>query len=293
MDEETKSKMREPLYVLQMDSQEDAVKRINELRSHYPYGVWEAHATGQFISQSAIMICPEGARVFMTQEELDKSEPYEKPTNHTICSPTVCRFMNEEYVDAFMNDGILMISTFNRCKLLEDSVRKDGNEGWGTISAVAGSMTIKTTLKVGNPFMLCTSLSNKYGDSKCYLEIFRLPELVNAIGEQLYKQGYWVIDIFEGPCVYTDRQVFGTLRNTNIKEVMGENLKSVEDIFEAIGQVQGDLGPEKLYFQKPSIKSEETEYRAVWTVHPEPQVDSVVVKIENPEQYARKVVVGE
>ncbi len=81
------------------------------------------------------------------------------PTNIIYNVPIVYRFMDEQYVDDFWKNGVLKLTTFSKCKELEDKNRKDDKEGQSELFGYDNQYTLKIGFGVGSDaIMLCTSL---------------------------------------------------------------------------------------------------------------------------------------
>jgi hypothetical protein len=74
--------------------------------------------------------------------------------------PRVYRYMNQEYVDRFFEDGALRISSFSRFMNYPDEVRGDRSEGGGSVVGKGdNNFTLHLFTRVGqNGYMLCASL---------------------------------------------------------------------------------------------------------------------------------------
>ena len=142
---------------------------------------------------------------FIKKEEC---QIWKTPTNVMYNTPVVYRFIDEQYVNDFWKKGILKLTTFSKCKELEDKNRKDDKEGQSELYGYDGSYTLQIGYGVGcNAIMLCTSLCSYYKNSdnkvyKKYIEIFDVNGLLFAIAEQLMEKGYSINEILFGPCFY-------------------------------------------------------------------------------------------
>ena len=59
--------------------------------------------------------------------------------------------------------------------------------------------------------------------------------------------------------------------------------------FDQLIKVQNQIAGPKMVFQKPLEKAIESEYRMVWRVIPKPQNETLLIQIDNPKRFARKV----
>lgn len=287
----------EKLYSLSFVSLEDAKKRMNELNA-IRNDSCSMMQEGEWHIKNVRLIFPQSSLEYLTETERSKVKPFTFPTQFVSPIPILCRFMEEQYIDQFLKEGKLRLSTFVKCKSLEDSIRKDDCEGRSLICGTEGKYSCQMDVGVGSDaFLLCTSLKDSYTDSTgnkcdCYLEIFDIQGLAIQIAQYLSKNGYNVSQVLFGSCTYTENKQFsGTLPQNTLSEIIGETDKSsgldFDKIFNMPGQVR-DITQQ--FFQKPIEKSIENEYRVLWLVEPKPKEDYIDVVINDPENYARKII---
>lgn len=287
----------EKLYSLSFASLDDAQKRMDELNA-IRKGSCSMMQEGEWQIKNARLIFPQRSLEYLTETERSKVEPFTFPTQFVSPIPVLCRFMGEQYIDQFLEEGKLRLTTFEKCKTLEDDIRRDNREGRSLICGTEGKFSCKMDFGVGsNAFLLCTSLKDSYTDSNnnrcdCYLEIFNLPGLAEQIAQYLSKNGYNVLQVLFGPCTYTEnKQITGTLTNNNLSEIISETDKTLSLDYNKIFDMQRQVcDTMQLFFQKPIKKYKENEYRVVWLVDPNPKKDYVDVVIDNPKNYARKII---
>ena len=127
------------------------------------------------------------------------------------------RFIEEQYIDKFLEKGILQISTFKHCKRLEDPIRKDRKEGQSVIVGVRGAIKMETQMMTGdNAFILCCSLASEYKNdhgviNKVALEIANLERFVDECTKAITAKGYQVLNVQIGPCFYSEKEIHGEL----------------------------------------------------------------------------------
>jgi hypothetical protein len=79
---------------------------------------------------------------------VEKTHPQKSPPginvqfgrNWTMLRPTLYRFLESKYVDAFFQEGSLRLSSFERFAQHPDEQRKDAGEGWGVRVGQGSSM---------------------------------------------------------------------------------------------------------------------------------------------------------
>lgn len=189
-----------------------------------------------------------------------------------FCVPFLYRFLPDEFIDDFVC-GKIRLSTFNRCKRLENENRADGREG--TVEFFYGDRKVASAAVGKNGYLLCASLtpfaSGSVPNGRCII-IREAQEFVNSITAALRKKGVKVSAVVQGPCVYTDHRV----ALSEDPEHSPEELKALLDDF-------GD----RVYMLKDALPHfmVEHEYRIIWLTDGAIEVDSVDIQIEHPEQY--------
>ena len=147
-------------------------------------------------------------------------------------SPMVYRFLDEKDIDDFFKDGNLMLSTYERCRKLEDEKRRDEQEGKNTVVKTEGKFKIVQKAGIGyNPLLLCTSLyqidiTGETTSSKFCLEIRDPPKFAEAVAQELAKLGHYVIDTYIGPCYYSDKVIEGSDESSAIESFLKESERS-------------------------------------------------------------------
>lgn len=287
----------EKTYILPYESEQEAVGKLNQLQNNYPSLLYNIEVIVEPHPVEYNLIVPLGALKYLTPEEQSLAEPYFAPIQYNVYSPILYRFFSkEEYIDNYVEKGELMLSTFARCKKLEDATRCDGKEGMSTLIGEEEEYRVEMSMGVGdNAFMLCTTLSNSYKDGSGivadrYLEIFDIQGLIQAITKQLVDDGYDVHQVLCGPCTYSNKTLEGRL-DGDVKKML--DLMETTHTFnpEYMIAMQSKIGGPHMYFQKPIEKAVECEYRILWLVENLHGSETKKVTIPEPKKYARKVVV--
>lgn len=77
-----------------------------------------------------------------------------------VLPKAIYRYMNQEYVDQFFEQGTLLLTTYKRCREHEDAVRRDNQEGSYTFHFQGTNNSLFLRRRAGdNSYMLCASLS--------------------------------------------------------------------------------------------------------------------------------------
>lgn len=276
---------------LTFSDQQSAADALNAMQYAYRSRLYEWHAHGQCTPSEFIVIFPEGAKSLLSEELQHQAKECIYPTQGAYFHPVVYRFIEDCYINDFLTTGTLQISTFKHCRQLEDTTRQDTKEGQSMIIGEYGGMHMETQMMMGDDvFLLCTSLASKYRDAdgivnETALEIYDLGGFVDACTKAIIDKGYHVLNVLIGPCFYSAKQIYGDLLEGETSKMQKGGDLTLEDIFAIPQRIAGP----KMFFQKPLEKAIESEYRMVWVVYPEPKDDTILIQIENPTKYARKV----
>ena len=209
----------------------------------------------------------------------------------TTVQPRLVRFIPQQYVDALFEKGEIMLSSFNKCKELEDTNRKDELEGQATVKISSGtsSMIIESGIG-GNPLLLCSSFFQanpeevNYGGKYDAGFIIIDPNLlIVKIIEGLNKNGINVRRVIFGPCHYSDR-VIERHENDLPDFVTGPSTMDFERLF----QYQTQMCGLDIYFEKEIIFEKEKEWRFVFIIDKSTEINSIVFTIDHPEECCLK-----
>lgn len=213
------------------------------------------------------------------------------------CVPVLYRFMEEQHIDEFLNDGKLMISTIRRCRALENPDRADGHEA--EYNYVFGDESGEYSLEArvaDNAFVLCTSLTpcakHKHEHLFC-LELHNVELLVDEINSQLRGAGYDVCEVMAGPCNYAERgreidlKRAGVLFHDLIMQRDEVGQLRVDSL--KVDKVLGVLGRGAFYTTKDYRFIAEHEYRILWLCQSDVPIDPVFVTISDPCRFGCKI----
>jgi len=133
-------------------------------------------------------------------------------TDWNICTPTLFRFMDRKYVDAFFDDGSLRLSSFSQFHKHEDEQRLDKFEGRTMFvhrTNQGGGQTIEAWATHGtNAYILSTSMRYsaelmKAFNSDSYIRINDSTNFGIVISRQIPS----LLAAFEGPCLYQSMKI--------------------------------------------------------------------------------------
>lgn len=209
--------------------------------------------------------------------------------------PMLYRHIDKQFIEEFCNSGKLMLTSYKRCKKLEDPIRRDAEEGETTLETKEEGHTFQIDCGFGgNCIMLCLSLSKEYTSSKgekseCCIEIQNVYDFTNLITDQLLQNGIKVKSVLKGPCCYNDRNIQRQINTTAIKKMKEQMSKEKTFDFDSMFDIAGAIGQNDVYFSKPVEKSVENEYRIVWILDEEPKEENYFVYIPAAIQFCRRV----
>jgi hypothetical protein len=190
--------------------------------------------------------------------------------NWQIKLPRVVRYIEEQFVDEFLSDGVLQLSSFRRCAKHEDKERCDQHEGWQTLGITSGDNMQKLTgitMPYPNVYMLCTSLilsesqRDIYGCNSGF--IIKKPfEFSIAVGESLPA----CINCVQGSCFYQARRE----NLEHIDEPLVTDLPKSEIESDALaGKFEEYIRKAdnlNSLFCKPLSFQHQQEYRFIWAI---------------------------
>lgn len=268
---------------------EEVERKINELRTKYPhkFTVMEMTATVGYA-----IIIPQTLIPLLSAEEKDRLIPFQTPFTLRTYNPVVYRFMDEVYIDRFFENGEFLLTTYSQCKKLEDENRKDSTEGEYIFVGTHDEITAELHGGAANVLMCCTSLSNNnvapngetYG---ACLKITDVAGFHKALTDQLIRDGFQIMDTIQGPCTYAEK----IFQNKIGKEVVDFflNLPSAFD-FSILTEQMYNIGGDHMFFTKSLAFQHECEYRFVWMINSQEELDRQIIHVPQACQYCEKIV---
>ena len=184
-----------------------------------------------------------------------------------VVMPTVYRFMDPEYVQAFKDDGSLRLSSFAKFSKHSDEQRQDAGEGSGITTQTDGDMTMFSVTNFGSDaYALCGSISDAQSVSDVFgttatLVITDTVQFAGAVARALPG----CLGGIQGMCTYQDGKLF------HKKTPPGEIKKKFEDSklpeggidMNFITQTASATAIEQL-FTKNIKYAHQLEYRWMW-----------------------------
>jgi hypothetical protein len=133
-------------------------------------------------------------------------------TDWNICTPTLFRFLESEFVDSFFKDGSLRLSSFANFKKHKDEQRLDVKEGKTMFvhrTNQGGGQTITAWATHGvNAYVLCAAMRYdkelmKSFNCDSYIRINNSTQFGMAVARHIPG----VIAAFEGHCLYQEMKI--------------------------------------------------------------------------------------
>ena len=184
-----------------------------------------------------------------------------------VCTPTLFRFLEKQFVDQFFQEGTLRLSTFDRFKKHKDEQRLDKQEG--RISFVhrtsqRGGQTIEAFAEEGqSAYVLCASMrfEKELMDTFGCDSYIRINDTTN-FGMVISKHIPGFTAGFEGLCLYQDTKIIekdlGYIELDSFKSQTGPMYSNK---LQAFIRQQMSYYP---YFLKDKSYSHQLEYRLIW-----------------------------
>ncbi len=275
-------------------SKQEAEELIKKLVSLYPSNAYDIKIQGHFEPDMFSAIIPKGALKYLDEEKITNTVELKPNIQVDSFSPRLFRFMDENYIDEFLEIGTLFISSYKRCHNLENQNRKDKSEGKVSVVGTDGKNTLEIVIGVpDNSFLLCTSLSenNVFPNGEVYsacLEIVNLDGFIESITDALIKNGYQVDRLLYGACNYGQRLIINQKTNMDFQEIIPDKTNKTID-FERIFRAQNAIAGESMYFRKGLEKAYEHEYRIIWNIN-NCKEDHITIKVPEAIKYCQKKV---
>jgi hypothetical protein len=184
---------------------------------------------------------------------------------------TVYRYLEQEYVDLFLNEGKLRISSFSQFAKHPDEQRRDDKEGWGIVNHTNSvvndgkGMTMMAVFGMGgDSYVLCGStLYNAEARRRFGETGFIIRDSISfAHAVSAYIPGFRFG--YEGPCTYVDSRLVerdaGNFTIDDLKVSPDSNDIAMDKVMATVAKTAGD----DLLFQKPERYAHELEYRLLW-----------------------------
>ena len=201
--------------------------------------------------------------------------------------PEIYRFMDEKFIDEFLQEGKLRLTSLKKMQTLENP-RVDTHEGCFSQEIENCKMSVRIALQsnpIESAYILCSSLSPYASNPQRFpycLKITNIEAFVNAVACSFEGCGYSVESIMNGPCNYAGRiEQFSVPQDEKDRQKIAKHVDKILKIPRGYA-----------LFQKSHDYMDEHEYRIVWSVKNDRIQDYVyLVNIENAGFCAEKIKV--
>ena len=265
---------------------QDSIARIKELE------LLISQCSIRFINaipQEISVVFPTSEISKLSEAEQENARKYvDNTVDINLISPRLIRFIPKEFVDALFEKGELLLSSYNRCKILENETRKDEMEGRATIKVNSGNLTATIESGIsGNPLLLCCSFFQSDPEDvniDAYDAGFIItnPEMfIIKILQGLSNKGIKVYRVLFGPCSYSDRVI--KRYDTDLPNfVTGPDTLDYERLF----QYQSKMCGMDIFFEKEKRFMSEKEWRFVFVKEEKTDTENngIIITINHPEE---------
>ncbi len=227
-----------------------------------------------------------------------------------IMLPPIFRFMASTYVEEFMNEGKIRLSSFNRFSSYTDEQRGDNSEGWSiVVNLAANDETLIGAVRMGSDaYVLCgttnltTELRKNFDDCDGCIVIDNPLGFADAISNRI---PFFRLGLF-GQAIYRDTRTLQLRRyDPTIKELFekhGLEYNQVDDddatVEKKYNAMPDELktaifnnlqNPESLFLKRSKFSSQ-SEYRLFW--HSTRPIDEYIdIVVPEAVQFCRRVIV--
>ncbi len=210
--------------------------------------------------------------------------------------PVLYREIGVAHIDDFFEKGELLVSTFNRCRKLENDNRRDNLELSNIVELYEESnrrMEFRAQME-DDILLLCTSLQPIKGDKKGIIKINDVDGFFSAVSEALSSRTDCLItEAISGACVYNDKRIsihtdslatriqlilHGKITNVNLMDCLLELAETMRL------QAENDI-----IMNKPTRFTSENEYRFVWKLQKPIEGDYLIVNVPEIKRFCERV----
>lgn len=178
------------------------------------------------------------------------------------------REIGYEYIDDFFKNGDILLSTFSRCKTLENEQRRDKYEIQNVIEIIEGSLRVETQIAFNvDSLLLCTSSIFPNGKNPSdFIKIVDVAGFTSAFAKKLVQANINLVEVLQGFCVYNDKKL-SYISNDNFIHDLIKKSKKNKYPFSTIGNYILAKLEDDIYMNKPTYFDHENEYRFVFKLY--------------------------
>lgn len=204
-----------------------------------------------------------------------------------VWPPRVFRYLEQEFVDAFFESGLLRLKSFSKFGEHPDELRGDPNEGKATFQAEGEPGFMQASYRVGRRsyVMSMSLLENEPSLREFYDGCFRIDDTVSFAVSVARALPYFGGGL-EGPCIYSEKRFFErTGGGFSVQEFDGlaEEEKKVKG-----REIAQRLRSDVAFFLKERRHAHQAEYRLMW--HSTRDVDDFIdIECSEAREFCTKI----
>lgn len=205
----------------------------------------------------------------------------------TVFVPTLYRYMEDQYVDAFLKEGRLRLSSFKAFRRHKDEQRGDPDEGQTLLlmNDVESDRSFGVvSLSGDNAYVLSMSTLGQLGGfGNASFEIFDPVNFCAQVASEIVGMGPMML----GQCIYVDNRILRTGGTPPSVDDLKDDSDSTKISLEKIMAQQRAMSGPKEYFLKERRYEEQSEYRMLWATD-RPSAEFLDIVLPQRLRYCRK-----
>lgn len=184
-----------------------------------------------------------------------------------VVIPSVIRYLEDKYVNAFFERGSLRLSSFRRFRQHTDEQRGDAGEGSITMEVVnPESRHAVVAFNWQEAYVLCGSTIQSAEVMKSFEGAESGIKIKNPVGfaDAVSRHIPGFVGGFQGACIYTDDRVVRRANVIDIKFPPPDDEAGAEKWSEEYERYLAAQNSNESFLLKPMRYSHQAEYRLVW-----------------------------
>ena len=185
------------------------------------------------------------------------------PQPWNIITPRVYRYEDQQWVDAFFDNGLIRLSSFTQCRAYEDEHRGDAQEAFGTsyIEMLDGTSVAAVFSQGSDAYLLCCT----HNLDRSLQQAFKRDSAFKIMDPMAFSLSIAAVlpDFaggFEGSCIYRDHNI--RRKGDFTMEQFRRSDGTVDMAFLQWTLAVGG-GPERMLLKRKRYAPQQ-EYRMVW-----------------------------
>lgn len=277
-----------------LSSEAEAVRFVTQYMPYFPQNNFNIQkGFKNAIEYEYTVIAPQEISVLLERHKTLYSTPIVKCTqyNNIAIPPVLYRTIGRANVETLFERGELLLSTFRRCRILENDARRDKYELRNIVEIHEQGKKIEVDVGFDDSLLLlCTSLPpiDTAIDCSDIVKITDVPGFCKEITKTLVEMGLVVAEVLYGPCVYNDKVIAietDSFVSAFINKMYDTNTFNSAELFDYIyDRVENDI-----IMNKPSAFRNENEYRFVWKLVNSFDEEKLLIKNPNLSRFCERL----